>query len=95
MMTETRAFTTYSLPVPKKHTDTHKGQVVLDSYRLVHKYSQEDLSLVERLSKRLSEENLVSAVTSKDYQDWHDRLADGDESLDSIITSIKHKGWYT
>lgn len=58
----------------------------------VYKYnSQEERERLDELGRRLSEERLLPNTGIRELIDLYDRYNDG-ESLDSIVTSIKHPG---
>lgn len=64
-------------------------QILKDS---VYKYnSHEERERLEELGRRLSEERLLSHTSARELVDLYDRYSD-EESLDSIVTSIKHPG---
>ena len=71
----------------------HSGEeTLLVLKEKIYKYnSREERERLDKLGWRLSEERLLSNTSTRELIDLYDRYNDG-ESLDSIVTSIKHPG---
>lgn len=71
-------------------SDGRKALLVLKEN--IFKYnSQEERERLYELGRRLSAERLLSNTSIRELIDLFDRYNDG-ESLDSIVTSVKHPG---